>query len=337
MEAFNSLGHRHTKYSEMVYRTMENKQLISVVIPVYGCATCLKELHERIQAAVNRIPANYEIIFVNDASPDNAWELIQKLSDLDKHVTGINLARNFGQHYAITAGLDYAKGDWAVVMDCDLQDIPEEIPKLYAKALEGYEVIYAKRVARHDRWWKKFSSKLFYRIFDFFSGWTSDYTTANFSISSKKVIQSFQQMREQNRLFPLFLRWMGYESATVEVEHHARKEGKSSYNISKLARLATDTIISHSNKPLHLSIQIGFFISLISLIYGIYLFVRYFFLDETVQGWTSVMVSIYFIAGLIFFNLGVLGLYIGKIFNETKGRPLYLIKETTEKEEDKRS
>lgn len=316
---------------------MEHKQLISVVIPVYGCVHCLKELHERIQAAIESIPANYEIIFVNDASPDNAWEVIQEISVLDKNVKGINLARNFGQHYAITAGLDQAGGDWVVVMDCDLQDIPEEIPKLYRTALEGYEVVYAKRVVRHDRWWKKFSSRIFYRIFDFFSGWASDYTIANFSMSSKKVISGFQQMREQNRLFPLFLRWMGYDSATVEVEHHARKEGKSSYNLSKLTRLATDTIISHSNKPLHLSIQIGFFISLISLIYGIYLFIRYFFLDETVQGWTSVMVSIYFIAGLIFFNFGILGLYIGKIFNETKGRPLYLIKETTEKQEDKRS
>ncbi|MDY0394410.1 hypothetical protein RWE15_08040 [Virgibacillus halophilus] len=136
-------------------------------------------------------------------------------------------------------------------------------------------------------------------------------------------------MREQNRNFPLFIQWMGFATATINVEHCVRKQGQSSYNIRKLVMLATDTIISQSNKPLRLSIQFGFFISLISLLYGIYLFVRYFFLNQPVHGWTSVMVSIYFLGGLLFSNLGILGLYIGKVFNETKGRPLYLIKEMT--------
>src|SRR5699024_78819 len=232
--------------------------------------------------------------------------------------------------HAITAGLDYTKGDWVVVMDCDLQDHPEEIAHLYQKALEGYEVVFATRVKRKDKWTKRKSSQLFYWIYDFFTGWNSDHTIANFSISHKKVIESFRTIREQNRNFPLFIQWMGYKTVSVQVQHNARKEGKTSYNLNKLIRLGTYAIISQSNKPLRLSIQFGFLISFVSFLFGVYFFARYFFLDLPGQGWTRVIVSIYFIGLLIFFNIGVLGLYLGKVFNETKARPLYLIRETTE-------
>ncbi|WP_087972633.1 glycosyltransferase family 2 protein [Oceanobacillus rekensis] len=310
------------------------KPLISVVVPVYGCKTCLKELCSRIIRTITMIPAQYEIILVNDASPDNAWDTIKYLSEQDDGIKGIDFARNFGQHHAITAGLDYTSGDWVVVMDCDLQDRPEEIANLYKKAMEGYEVVFGKRTVRQDNWLKKKSSQVFYRIYDYFSGQMTDPSTANFSINSKKVVKSYRRIREQNRYFPLFIKWMGYKSANISVEHNTRKEGKSSYSIGKLINLATDAIISQSNKPLRLSIQIGFLMSLASFIYAMYLFFRYFFLDQAVEGWTSVMVSIFFIGGLIFFNFGILGLYIGKIFNETKGRPLYLIRETTDVTEE---
>ncbi|GGJ59707.1 glycosyltransferase family 2 protein [Virgibacillus salexigens] len=314
---------------------VENKSpLISVVIPVYGCQKCLHELCNRIKTTIEAIPAQYEIILVNDSSPDNAWPTIKALSNEDKQIRGFNLARNFGQHHAITAGLDYTNGDFIVVMDCDLQDRPEEIKKLYEKALEGYEVVFGKRMERKDTWFKRISSRAFYRIYDYFTGGASDHTVANYSMVTKKVVEGYRHMREQNRFFPLFLQWMGFESTSIAIEHDARKEGKSSYNLKKLITLATDAIISQSNKPLRLSIQFGFLISSVSFIYGMYLFGRYFFLAEPVQGWTSVMVSIYFIGGLIFFNFGILGLYIGKIFNETKDRPLYLIKDTTDKEEN---
>lgn len=308
--------------------------LISVVIPVYGCRTCLVELCTRIINTIEAIPAQLEIFLVNDASPDQAWETIKQLSQKDNRIKGIDLARNFGQHHAITAGLDYTNGDWVVVMDCDLQDCPEEIATLYQKALEGYEVVFGNRTKRQDKWLKRKSSQLFYRIYDFFTGWNSDYTIANFSISERKVIEGFRTMREQTRFFPLFVQWMGYKTGTVRVKHNARKEGKTSYNIKRLVKLGTNAIISQSNMPLRLSIQLGFLISFVSFLFGVYLFIRYFFLDETVQGWTSVMVSLYFIGGLILFNTGVLGLYLGKVFNETKARPLYLIRETTNESED---
>jgi dolichol-phosphate mannosyltransferase len=307
--------------------------LISVVVPVYGCETCLKELCSRLDETLKSIPADYEIILVNDASPDDAWTTIKILHENNKYIKGIDLARNFGQHHAITAGLDAADGDWVVVMDCDLQDQPEEIPKLYDKALEGYEVVFGKRAKRQDNWFKKKASQFFYRIYDYFTGASTDYTVANFSIISKKAVRGFRRIKEQNRFYPLFIQWMGFKTASVEINHSERKQGKSAYNIRKLVTLGTDAIISQSNKPLRLSIQFGFLIASVSLIYGLYLFGRYFFLDVPVQGWTSVMVSIYFIGGLIFFNFGVLGLYIGKVFNEVKGRPLYLIRETTEDDE----
>lgn len=303
--------------------------LISIVIPVYGCKTCLKELCSRIITTIERIPAQLEIILVNDASPDDAWEVIKELSSEDSRIKGYDLARNFGQHHAITAGLDHAFGDWVVVMDCDLQDRPEEISTLYKKAMEGYEVVFGKRVVRQDKWLKRKSSSIFYRVYDYFTGGKSDHTVANFSISARKVVHGFRKMREQNRFFPLFIQWMGYKTATVAIEHNERKEGKTSYNIKKLISLATDAVISQSNKPLRLSIQFGFLIASLSFLYGLYLIARYFFLDVPVQGWTSVMVSIFFIGGLMFCNLGILGLYIGKVFNETKNRPLYLIRETT--------
>ncbi|UOQ92970.1 glycosyltransferase family 2 protein [Halobacillus shinanisalinarum] len=308
--------------------------MISVVVPVYGCQTCLYELCRRVDQTMKSIPSNYEILLINDCSPDQSWETIQKISKEDHHVRGFDMSRNFGQHRAITAGLDHTKGDFIVVMDCDLQDQPEEIKKLYEKALEGYEVVFGTRVVRQDGILKRLSSKLFYKVYDYLTDRSSDHTIANFSICSRNVIDNYRNMREQNRFFPLFIKWMGFKTTSIPVDHGKRLEGKSSYNVKKMVRLATDVIISQSNKPLRLSIQFGFLISFVSFIYGIYLILRYFFLSQPVPGWTSVMVSLYFIGGLIFFNFGVLGLYLGKVFNETKGRPLYIIRDVTDKKKD---
>jgi len=310
---------------------MDNK--ISVVTPVYGCSKNLHDLHKRVVNALSAITDDFEIIMVNDASPDNAWDIITKLSQEDNRVKGINLSRNFGQHKAITAGLDYAKGDWIVVMDCDLQDQPEEIIKLYNKAQEGYDVVFGRRVERKDSFFKKLGSKLFYKVYDYFTESKIDNTIANFSIISKKVLLSLQSMREQNRMYPLFVNWIGFKRTEVDIEHAKRVEGESAYTFAKLIHLAIDGIVSQSNKPLKLSIKFGFLISFLSLLYGSWLVLRYFIFSIPVEGWTSVMVSIYFIGGLLFANMGILGLYIGKIFDETKDRPIYIVQETTFKSE----
>lgn len=305
----------------------QRKPVISIVTPVYRSEPCIDELYRRLLATMVKITPEFELIMVNDHSPDNAWVRINQLAKQDERVKGINLSRNFGQHHAITAGLDHAEGDWVVVMDGDLQDQPEEIERLYAKAQEGYDVVFARRYERQDRLLKKWASKCFYLVLDYFTDYQSDHTVANFSISSRTVVENFREMREQNRLYPLFLQWMGFHTAYVNVEHAERTIGKSSYNFHKLFNLAIDSIVSQSNKPLRLSIKFGFLVSFGSLLYGLWLMYRYFFLSQPVAGWTSVMVSIYFIGGLLFANLGILGLYIGKVFDEVKGRPLYVVKE----------
>ena len=211
-------------------------------------------------------------------------------------------------------------------MDCDLQDQPEEIIKLYNKALQGFDVVLGQRILRNDTLLKRLSSKIFHKIFHYFSDVKTDKSIANFGIYSRKVIDYCIQMREQTRGFPLFVKWLGFSTGYVEIEHAKRKDGNSSYTLSKLINLAIDGIVSHSNKPLRLSIKFGFLLALVSLLYGIFLIIRYLFYDVAV-GWTSIMVAIFFIGGLLFANLGLLGLYIGKIFDEVKNRPLYAIKD----------
>lgn len=308
--------------------SMHAETLISVVVPVYKCEKCITSLYERLKKTLELITDDFEIILVNDASPDNSWNIIKKISKNDSRVKGINLSRNFGQHYSITAGMDYVCGDWIVVMDCDLQDKPEEISKLYAKAIEGgYDIVLGRRVQRKDGFIKKIQSKLFYKLFEYFSGIKFDYSVANFSINSRCVVDNFRKLREQNRSFPYFIHWLGFNKAYVDIDHGMREEGKSAYTLKKLLKFALDNVIAYSNKPLIMSIWMGLIMSIGAISYALYLISRYYFHNIKVEGWTSVMVSIWFIGGLIFANLGIVGLYIGKIFNEVKGRPLYVIKE----------
>ena len=299
---------------------------ISVVSPVYKAESSIDELLRRLIKELSKITHDFEILLVEDGSPDNSWKKIEENCIKDQRVKGIRLSRNFGQHKAITAGLDYVMSDWVIVMDCDLQDRPEGIERLYKKAQDGFDVVIGRRYIRKDKFFKVIFSKFFYRVFDYFTEGKSDIAVANFGIYSKKIINNLKKLKEQNRAFPLFIRWLGFNVYYVDIEHGERLSGKSSYNFSKLFNLAIDSIVSQSNKPLKISIKFGFFLSFVSFIYGVYLIIRYFYLNIPI-GWTSVMVSIFFIGGLLFANLGLLGLYIGKIFDETKNRPLYIIKD----------
>lgn len=301
---------------------------ISVVSPIYGCKACLFELYERLERTLSTITPHFEIILINDACPQNSWEIITLLAQKDTRVKGINLSRNFGQHYAITAGLDHTKGEWVVVMDCDLQDRPEEILKLYAKAMEGYDVVFGKRAERQDSFFKRLGSKVFNRVLEYFTDTKHDNSIANFGIYAKKVIQTINQYREHCRDFLLFAKIVGFKKSEIDIEHAPRAHGESSYTLTKLIRLAIDSIISHSNKPLRLCIQFGFLVAMVSLGFAAWLILRYFFYNTPTEGWTSLMVSMFFMFGLLFAMLGVVGLYIGKIFDEVKQRPLYIIGET---------
>ena len=303
---------------------------ISVVIPVYGCKPCLQELYERLVASLSAITAEFEIILVNDACPQNSWEVVRGIALHDKRVVGIDLSRNFGQIRAITAGLDHAKGDWVVVMDCDLQDKPEEIIRLYQTAQQGYDVVFSRRAVRKDTLIKRAFSKIFYAVYSYMTGGAMDGSVCNFSISRRFVVENYRRMREQNRAFILFIKWMGFKSTAIDIDHAERGSGKSSYNMARQLKLASEIITSQSNKPLVLSIKIGFTMALISFLYAMYLVIRYLATGASVSGWTSTIVSIYFVGGVLMANLGVLGLYIGYIFNQTKDRPLYIVRETIE-------
>lgn len=302
--------------------------VISVVSPVYQAEECLDELCRRLKVSLKSVTEDYEIVLVDDGSADRSWEIVEQLAAADTRVKGIKLARNFGQHYAIAAGLDFATGDWIVVMDCDLQDQPEEIPKLYRKALEGYDIVFARRHERKDHWLARVRSRLFSIVYSYLGDIRADNAVANFSIASRNVICNVRRFMERNRSFPIFLSWVGFRRAYVNVEHAARFAGRSTYTWSKLMDFATDSIVSQSNKPLRLSIRFGFLLSLASIAFGVYLIIRYLVLGIPVAGWTSVIVSIWFIGGLVFANLGVLGLYLGKVFDEAKHRPLYVVQKT---------
>ena len=300
---------------------------ISVVIPVYGCKAALPELHGRLCKSLSKITEDYEIILVNDACPQNSWEEIIKICKEDQKVIGINLSRNFGQIRAITAGLDKADGDWVVVMDCDLQDRPESIPELYIKALEGYDVVFARREGRKDSVITKALSRMFYKVYDYFTDGTFDSSICNFSISKRKVINAYCTMREQNRAYTMFIRWLGFKQTTIDMSADARYEGKSSYSFKKKMKLAIEIITSQSNKPLRFSITAGFTIAFFAFIYILYLIIRNLIFHDLQVGWTSVIASIFLMGGLILSAIGVVGIYVGNIFNETKNRPLYVVEE----------
>ena len=283
------------------------------------------ELVSRIRDNVSTITEDFDIILVNDSSPDMSWQEILKECSVDKRVKGINLSRNFGQHRAITAGLSYANGDWVIVMDCDLQDRPEEIPKLYAKALEGFDIVQGERVERKDKFLKRLSSTLFFAVYIYLSGIRMNKKVANFGIYRHNVIQAVLNMPERDRGFGILLSYVGFNKVSIPIEHGSRLEGTSSYTLSKLIKLAFGEIISNTNKPLRLMVGMGFILAIMSLLIALYNVLAYFIGLIQVPGFTSTIFSIWFVGGMLMMQFGIVGIYIGKVFDQVKGRPLYVV------------
>ncbi|OQC44041.1 MAG: putative glycosyltransferase CsbB [Bacteroidetes bacterium ADurb.Bin028] len=306
---------------------MEKPVHISVVSPVYRADKIVQELVKQVKENLLTITEDFEIILVNDASPDNSWVAIETECKKDKRVKGINLSRNFGQHYAITAGLSYAKGEWVVVMDCDLQDRPDEIPNLYKKAMEGWDIVFAQRKERKDGFLKKKLSKLFYYLFSYLTETKQDASVANFGIYNKKVIVAILSMKDQIRFFPTMVQWVGFRKYYLPVKHSERFEGKSSYNFKGLFKLALNSILAFSDKPLRLTVKLGFGITLISLLVMLVYFIMYLTGSIKVLGFTSLIISFWFLSGIIIFILGFVGLYIGKMFEKVKDRPNFIVQE----------
>lgn len=297
---------------------------ISVVIPIYGCRNALNELYSRLTSSLRKITEDYEIIFVNDSCPQNSWQIIQDICNTDNKVIGLCLSRNFGQMKAILAGLDYSSGDWVVVMDCDLQDNPEEIINLYNKAIEGYDVVFAKRLHRKDNFIKVLISKIFYKIYSFATEVKYDSSLCNFSILKRIVVDNYCKMRETHRAFVIYIKWLGFKQASIDVKHSKRKEGKSSYSFKKRLSMASDIIFSQSDKILKIIVYSGFFITFISILIVVFLIINYF-VNKVSPGWSSIIATICFIGGITISVVGVVGIYVGNIFMQVKERPLYII------------
>lgn len=306
---------------------MVSNPKISIVSPIYKAEKFLDKLVSEIQKAVAILDVDYEIILVDDRSRDNSWEIMKSLSSSNPNIKSIRLSRNFGQHPAIMAGLSQAKGEWIVVMDCDLQDQPKEIVPLYNKAQEGFEVVQARRKNREDSFLKKLSSKIFSKVYGYFTDTKYDNEIANFGIYNIKVIRSILEISDYIKFFPLFINFVGFKSTSIVVEHAPRESGTTSYSFSKLVSLAFNTIISFSNKPLKLFVKFGMIISLLSFCVGIYYIYQALHHEIEVLGFTSIIVSIWFLSGIIITTIGVVGIYVGKIFDQAKNRPVFIIDE----------
>lgn len=305
------------------------KPHISVVSPVYSAEKCISELCARLKKSISLITDNFEIILVEDRGPDNSWLMICDEALKDSRVRGIRLSKNFGQHRAISAGLDMANGDWVVVMDCDLQDPPEQIPLLYAKALEGFAIVVAQFDERSESTLRKKVSQTFWRGLSWLAGVPFDHRIGNFRIMSRQVVQSFRGYREQSRLLGGITALMGFTTTALPMQRDERFSGESSYTFRKLLSISLDIAMAYSDKPLKLSVMAGLMISGLAIIAGGIILALGLSGMIEVPGWASVMVSLYLIGGLIIANLGVIGYYIGKTFDETKRRPLYVIENYT--------
>lgn len=304
------------------------RPLLSIVSPVYKGEKMLVELVSRIKGSVETFTLNYEIILINDCSPDNSWAIIKTICATDKKVKGINLSRNFGQPYAITAGLTYSSGGYVAVIDCDLQNRPEDIPLLYDKAIsEDLDIVYACRKIRSDGTLKRFSSSFFHKVYNYLTGLDSSKEIAEFGIYKRNVINVYCKIPEYSRTFCELVQTLGFKSDFVEVTHDKRAEGKSSYTFIRLLSLSFDAMISNSNKPLQLSVGCGFLMSFLSLLLNILNVIAGFLGYNEVAGYTTTIFSIWFVGGLLLMMLGILGLYVGKIYDQVKGRPIFIVRD----------
>jgi glycosyltransferase involved in cell wall biosynthesis len=298
---------------------------LSVVVPVYNESSLIKELVKRVKANVKLITEDFEIILIDDGSHDQTWELIESEASQEKRIKGIKFSRNFGHHYAITAGLHKAIGEWVVVMDGDLQDRPEVIPDLYKKAQTGFDVVFVSRQNRPEKLYYRIAQKFFYRILRLLSGIDFDSSQANFSIISKKVVQAFKNFPENARFYGSTIKWLGFNRSSIYADHGVRHSGKPSYTFRKRIKLASDIILSFSERPLKFAVFIGILFSFLSFIGAGIIILRSISFGYSVIGWPSLMVTIFFLSGITLTILGFIGIYLGRIFQEVKNRPLYLV------------
>ncbi|MFG6495370.1 glycosyltransferase family 2 protein [Fictibacillus sp. UD] len=310
------------------------RELVSVVVPMYFEEEVAQECYNRLKTVMNDHEINYEFIFVNDGSTDRTIDILKEISMVDNRTKVIDFSRNFGHQTAVTAGIDYANGDAIVIIDADLQDPPEVIPVLVDKWRQGYEIVYAKRKKRSgETWFKLLTAKYFYRFLNYMSDIEIPKDTGDFRIIDRKVADVFKLMTERNRFVRGMFSWIGFRQTYIEYERDERFAGETKYPLKKMIKFASDGIIAFSTKPLRFVMTLGFISVFISLFVLCYTIVIKLFGQEVQAGWASIMVAITFFSGIQLLGVGIVGQYIARIYDESKNRPIYIVRETVNIEE----
>jgi glycosyltransferase involved in cell wall biosynthesis len=305
---------------------------LSVVIPVLNEEVLISELVKQVKIYSEKITKDFEVILVDDGSDDSTWERICFEAKKDARVKGLKFSRNFGHHYAITAGLHETNSDWVVVMDGDLQDRPEVIPELFEMAQEGFDVVFVARKNRPEGIVYRLTQKLFYGLLRILSGINFDSRQANFSIISNKVVDAFKMFPENARFYGSTIMWLGFKRTFILADHGKRYLGKPSYTIRKRFKLAFDIIVAFSDRPLKFAIGLGILLSSVSILLAFIIAYSALIWKSNIEGWQSTTVSILFLNGTILIFLGILGIYLGRVFQEVKRRPLYIVERKTNSE-----
>jgi glycosyltransferase involved in cell wall biosynthesis len=307
---------------------------ISVVVPVYGCADCLRALHRRLADVLSALTDGYELIFVDDGSKDGGWEAIEEIAATDNRLIGIKLSRNFGQHAALTAGLQESQGRWIVVMDCDLQHPPEVIPRLYATATDGgYDIVFTRRRGAGQSWFRRTAARLYFESMNRMLKTDMKSDFSNFSIISRQVADEFLRIGDRDRQYLMILYWLGFKSTALEFEHQDRYAGKSAYTLGSLVRFAFDGLFFQTTALLRWIVYLGFAVSAAGAALAVYFVGHYLASGSRYPGWTSLIVLLLIIGGFIIVSTGIAALYIGKIFSQVKARPLFVVETRRNRDE----
>lgn len=302
---------------------------LSIVVPIYNEEALIDDLYDRLVAAASKCSTSFELVFVNDGSTDTSIAKLMALAQKDERVFYVNFSRNFGHQIAVSAGLEYCKGQSVVIIDGDLQDPPELIPELYAELQKGYQVVYAKRRKRKgETVFKRWTAKLFYRMLNRMTAFDIPLDTGDFRIIDRQVVDALNAMPEQNKFIRGQIAWLGFSQSEVLYDRDKRDAGKTGYSLSKMLNLALDGITSFSDKPLLFVTRMGFLMSFVSFLVIVYALLSYFIWDVAITGWTSIIVSTMFIGGIQLISVGVIGAYISRINKNIIDRPLYIVKDT---------
>ncbi|MEM1505366.1 glycosyltransferase family 2 protein [Domibacillus sp. 8LH] len=320
-----------------VYMFMKEREDMkySIIIPVYNEELVIRETYSRLKAVMDQADGSYELLFVNDGSQDATIDILKEIAVQDRHVKYLDFSRNFGHQIAITAGMDHAAGSAIVVIDADLQDPPELILDMIEKWKEGYDVVYAKRTKRKgETFFKKQTAKMFYRLLRASTDIDIPLDTGDFRLLDRKVCDQLKSMKEQSRFVRGLVSWVGFKQTAIEYERDERLAGETKYPLKKMLKFSMDGITSFSYKPLKLASLLGVMLSAASSLAILIVLYQRLFTDTTTPGWSSLLLTMLFFNGVILIMLGVIGEYIGRIYDEAKNRPLYILRDSRQSEHE---